>query len=54
LVNRLLFGNVKVTYIQAFSDVIGREFVLFAVLAMATIWFGLAPYYIDSLFETSV
>jgi NADH-quinone oxidoreductase subunit M len=54
LANRLLFGNVKVTYMQAFSDVIGREFVLFAVLAIATLWFGIAPYYIDSLFETSI
>ena len=54
LANRLLFGNVKVTYIHAFSDVIGREFVLFAVLAFTTVWFGVAPYYIDSLLETSI
>lgn len=54
LANRLLFGNVKVTYIQSFSDLTGREFVLLFVLFVCTLLFGLMPQYFDNLLENSV
>lgn len=54
LANRLLFGNVKITYIQAFADVTGREFLVLVLLCFATVWFGLMPHYIDCFLENSV
>ena len=54
LANRVLFGNVKITYIKVFSDVTGREFVLFTVLLLLTIWFGFLPNYVDAFLDSSV
>lgn len=54
LANRLLFGNTKVTYIGAFSDLTGREILLMSVLMFCTLWFGLMPQYFDCILESSI
>jgi NADH-quinone oxidoreductase subunit M len=54
LANRVLFGNVKITYIKVFADLTGREFVLFTVLLLLTLWFGFLPQYVDALLDTSI
>jgi NADH-quinone oxidoreductase subunit M len=54
LANRLLFGNVKVTFIEAFSDVSGREFAILVSLAVCTLWFGIDPSYFDALMENAI
>lgn len=54
LANRLLFGNVKVTYIQIFMDVTGREILLLLFLVFATVGFGLLPKFIDVFLTSSI
>lgn len=54
LANRLLFGNLKVTYIKSFSDLNGREFLVLSALLICTVWFGFMPQYFDCILENSI
>jgi NADH:ubiquinone oxidoreductase subunit 4 (subunit M) len=54
LANRLLFGNIKVTYIKVFSDLTGLEFFLFILLIFLTLVFGICPQYVDAILDTSI
>lgn len=54
LANRLLFGNVKITYIKVFADVTSLEFLLLFTLLFVTLFFGFFPSYIDVLLESSI
>jgi NADH-quinone oxidoreductase subunit M len=54
LANRILYGNVKITYLRVFADVTLREFALLFMLVVVTLYFGILPHYVDSLLETSI
>src|SRR6185437_7811200 len=41
--NRITFGNLKLNYIQSYTDLIRFEFYLILPLFFLTIYFGLAP-----------
>jgi proton-translocating NADH-quinone oxidoreductase chain M len=43
LFNRIAYGNIKIQYIEQFSDVNSREFQIFLPLAFLTIFLGVYP-----------
>jgi len=48
LANRILFGDVKTTYIRFFSDMTLREVAYFMALVIPTVYFGILPSNIDN------
>ena len=49
LLNRVVFGDLNITFLTRFYDVDGREFAMLAVLVLVTVLYGVAPTMIDSL-----
>lgn len=49
LLNRVVFGDLNITFLTRFYDVDGREFIMLGSLVLVTILYGVAPTMIDSL-----
>jgi proton-translocating NADH-quinone oxidoreductase chain M len=43
LYNRVMFGQLKLTYIKEYSDINKREFAIFMPLIITTLWMGIYP-----------
>jgi NADH:ubiquinone oxidoreductase subunit 4 (subunit M) len=49
--NRVVFGTLKITYMQTFTDVNGQENIILLLLAIMTIIFGVSPWIVLDLFK---
>ena len=54
LFNRIVYGNLKIQYINNFIDLNNREVLIFLPLVITTLLFGLAPNIILKFLHTSV
>jgi len=54
LYNRLVFGNLKISYTKIFRDLNFREFVILCLLSLFIFFLGVYPAYILKSIEVSV
>ncbi len=54
MVKRVFFGPVRNAHVQALTDISKREFLILALLAAGTLWFGLYPRFFTDPMQSSV
>ncbi len=54
MIKRVFFGPVRNEHVQALTDIGAREFLILALLAAGTLWFGLYPKFFTDPMQSSV